>query len=95
MGIHSASSHNQKKNNKFKNKNNQDCQKIKLYGSSITKELKKKHSPRRVRGAETSSQSRKDVRQGGTGGPGRVRQWLEDWVVPHLHAVKLGEITGE
>ena len=37
-----------------KTKNNQDCQKIELYGSLTTKELKKKHSFRQVGGAETS-----------------------------------------
>ena len=36
--------------------NNQNCQKIKLYGSLTTKELKKKHSSRLVRGADTGSQ---------------------------------------
>ena len=39
----------------LKTKNNQNSQKIKLYGSLTTKELKKKHSSRLVRGAETSS----------------------------------------
>ena len=34
---------------------NQNCQKIKLYGSLTTKELKKKHSSRLVRGVETGS----------------------------------------
>ena len=33
-------------------KNNQNCQKIKLYGSPTTKEIKKKHSSRLVGGAE-------------------------------------------
>ena len=51
-----ASSHNQKKdNNKFKNKNNQNCQVIELYGSPTAKVLKKKHSSRPVGGAETGS----------------------------------------
>ena len=55
--IHFASLHNQKKdNNKFKNNNNnnkpQNCQKIELYGSPTTKEVKKKHSSRPVGGAE-------------------------------------------
>ena len=36
----------------FKTKNNQNCQKIKLYGSPTTKELKKKHSFRPVEGVE-------------------------------------------
>ena len=35
-----------KDNNKFKNKINQNRQKIKLYGNPTTKELKKKHSSR-------------------------------------------------
>ena len=50
--------YNQKKdNNKFKNKkNNQNCQKIELYGSPTTKELKKKHSSKTVGGVETHSQ---------------------------------------
>ena len=46
--------HNQKKNNKFKNKKTQNCQKIELYGSPTTKELKKKHSSRPVGGVETT-----------------------------------------
>ena len=56
---------NQKKdNNKFKNKkNNQSCQKIKLYASLTTKELKKKHSSRLIGGAERSSWG-KDSQQG-------------------------------
>ena len=36
-------------------KNNQSCQKIKLYGSPTTKKLKKKQSSRPVGGAETGS----------------------------------------
>ena len=39
----------------LKTKNNQNCQKIKLYGSPTTKELKKKHSSRLVGGAEMGS----------------------------------------
>ena len=61
-----ASSHNQKKdNNKYKNKKfkneNQNCQKIELNGSPTTKDLKKKHSPRPVGGAEMGSQGREDM----------------------------------
>ena len=47
-----------------KTKNNQNCQKIKLYGSPTTKELKKKHSFGLVRGAEMGSQGREDMWQG-------------------------------
>ena len=39
----------------LKTKNNQNCQKIKLYGSPTTKKLKKKHSSRGVRGAEMAA----------------------------------------
>ena len=35
----------------LKPKNNQNCKKIKLYGSPTTKEIKKKHSSRLVGGA--------------------------------------------
>ena len=41
-----------KDNNKFTIKNNQNCQKIELYGSLTTKVLKKKYSSRLVGGAE-------------------------------------------
>ena len=52
------------KSKKKKKKNpTQNCQNIKLYGSPKTKELKKKHSSRLVRGAETGSQGRKDAWQ--------------------------------
>ena len=44
----------------LKTKNNQNCQKIELYGSLTTKELKKKHSFRLVGGAKTGSQDRED-----------------------------------
>ena len=39
----------------FETKNHQNCQKIKLYGSPTTRELKKKRSSRLVGGAETGS----------------------------------------
>ena len=66
-----------------------------MYGSLTTKELKKKHSPRLVGGAERtngkvleeSGQVRHLADQG--------RWWLVDWVVPHLHVDKLGGTTGE
>ena len=47
-------------------KNNQNCQKIKLYGSLTTKEIKKKHSLRPVGGGETGSWGRADLQQGGS-----------------------------
>ena len=46
-------------------KNNQNCQKIKLYGSPTIKELKKKHSSRPVGGVETGSWDGEDSQQGG------------------------------
>ena len=49
----------------LKTKNNQNCQKIKLYRSLTTKELKKKHSSRPVGGEETDSQGREDSLQSG------------------------------
>ena len=42
----------------LKTKRNQNCQKIKLYGNLITKELKKKHPFRLVGGAETAGAER-------------------------------------
>ena len=41
-------------------KNNMNCLKIKLYGSPTTKELKKKHSSRLVKGVEIGSQGGED-----------------------------------
>ena len=48
-----------------KTKNNQNCQKIELYGNLTIKELKKKYSSRLVGGVETHSQAREDAWQGG------------------------------
>ena len=84
-------------------KNDENCQKIKLYGSLTTKELKKKHSSRPVGWVETDRQAKEDTWQGSHW---RIRQarwqledqvrWqLVDWVVPHLHVDKLGGTTGE
>ena len=64
--MHFASMHNQKKdNNKFKHKNNQNCQKIELHGSPTIKELQKKHSSRLTGRVETGSQGREDGWQDG------------------------------
>ena len=49
----------------LKTKNNQNCQKIELYGSLTTKELKKKHSSKLVGRVETCSLSGKDIWKGG------------------------------
>ena len=50
----------------LKTKNNQNLQKIELYGSPTTKELKKKHSSRPVGGAERTCSK---AAAGGQGGP--------------------------
>ena len=73
--IHFASSHKQKKdNNKFKRKkNNQNCQKTKLYRSLTAKELKKKHSSRAVGGANMGSLSGEDAKQGSSWNTGWMR----------------------
>ena len=57
----------------LKTKNNQNCQKIKPYGNPTTKELKKKHSPRPVGGAEMGSQVERTYRKAAAGGPGWAR----------------------
>ena len=49
----------------LKTKNNQNCQKIELYGSPTTKDLKEKQFSRQVGGAETGSQGGEYVRRGG------------------------------
>ena len=48
----------------LKTKNNQNCQKIKLYRSLTTKELKKKHSSRPVGGEETGNLGTENTEQG-------------------------------
>ena len=50
----------------LKTKTNQNCQKMELYGSPTTNELKKKHLSRLVGGVETGSQGREDTWQGGS-----------------------------
>ena len=49
----------------LKTKNNQNCEKIELYGSLTTKELEEKHSSRPVGRAKMGSLGREDSRQGG------------------------------
>ena len=56
----------------LKTKINQNCQKIELYGSPTTKELKKKHSSRPVGGAETGSQAERIQGEAAAGGPVEV-----------------------
>ena len=54
----------------LKGKNNQNFQKIKLYGSLTIKELKKKHSSRQVRGVEMGSWMERMHSKTVAGGPG-------------------------
>ena len=54
----------------LKTKNTQNYQKIELYGSLTTKELKKRHSSRPVGGAEGGSQDGEDCGKVLAGGPG-------------------------
>ena len=70
----------------LKTKINPNWQKIELYVSLTTKELKKKHSSRLVGGAEIDSQGRRGLWE---------RQWLVEWAVPHLCIDKPGGTTGE
>ena len=60
--------------NKFKNKNNQNYQKIELYGSLTTKELKKKHSSRPVGGVVQAVRVERTHSKAAAEGPGKVRQ---------------------
>ena len=45
----------------LKTKNNQNCQKIELYGNLTTKDLRKPNSSIRVGGAESGSWGREDT----------------------------------
>ena len=58
VGIYTLPPHTTKRRSttNLKIKNNKNYQKIKLYGSLTTKELKKKHSSRPVEGAELGSE---------------------------------------
>ena len=85
-----------KKTTHLNTKNNQNCQKIEVYGSLTTKELNKKHSSRLVGGAETGSQGGEDVGQGSSHWwTGQARWWLVHQIVPYSRADKLGGTTGE
>ena len=64
----------------LKTKTNEIYQKIALYGSPTTKELKKKHSSRPVGGVQTGSQGGEDWWQGSSWRTGQVTRQL---AVPH------------
>ena len=83
--LHFLHNHEEDKTN-LKTKYNQKCQKMKLYGSRTTKELKKKHLSRLLEGVEMGSWSTEDT---------QARQQLADWVVPHLHANREEQLGSE
>ena len=65
----------------------ENYQKIELYGSLITKELKKKHSSRLVGGAEMGSQGREDAQEGGS--------WQTRWSHIHVQIIQEGKLGSE
>ena len=72
--------HNQKKdNNNLQTKNNQNGQKIKQYGSPTTKKIKKKHSSRPVKGAETGSREERTHSKAEAGRPREVADCGAGW----------------
>ena len=79
----------------LKTKNNKNCQKIKLYGSTTTKKVKKKHSFRLIGGAEIGNWDGEDAGQGGSWQTGWVMHQLADGAVPYSCADKPGRTTGE
>ena len=68
----------------LKTKNNQNCQKIELYGSPTTKELKKKLSSRLVGGAEMGSWVERTRGKVVAGGRGEVADCGAGWARPQL-----------
>ena len=68
-----------------KTKNNQNCQKIKLYGSPTTKELNKKPSSKSVGGVEMDSQGGEDSQKGGN-----LQTWQSHICVPINQEEQLG-----
>ena len=73
VGIqHCASSHSQRKDSNNLKTNNQNWQKIELYGSPTTKEIKKKQPSRLVGGAEMGSRAQKTWDKVAAGRPSEV-----------------------
>ena len=56
----------------LKTKNNQNCQKIELYGSLITKKLKKKHYPDWKEGQTWAGEAERTHGKAAAHGPGEV-----------------------
>ena len=86
----------------LKTKNNYNCQKVKLYGSLTTKELKKKHSSTLVEGRRCAAgwrgllarqQLQDQGRQGSDWQTRRSGSLWTEW--SHSRADKLGGTTGE
>ena len=65
-----------KRRTNLKTKSNQNCQKIELYGSPTTKELKKKHSSRWVGGGEMGNWAERTLGRVAAGGPEWARLQL-------------------
>ena len=70
---------------KLKTKTNQNCLKIELYGSLITKVKEETFIQTGRRSRDKKPGWRKLI----------ASWWLEDWAVPHLPADKPGGTTGE
>ena len=77
----------------LKTKNNQNCQKVELYGSLTTKELKKKQSSRLVGGVEMGNQAERTLARRQL--VDRARWQLAEQAVPHLCADKAAKALTE
>ena len=87
---------NRKTTTNLKTKNNQICQKIELYGSQTTKNVKEETFIQTWRWCGDGQPGWRDTWQGGSwGGLGWVRQWLAEQTVPRLCADKPGGTTGQ
>ena len=75
-----TSLHNQKKETTIlKTKNNQNFQKLELYGSTTTKKVKKKHSSRLVGGTEKEAGLERTLSKAMAG------SWRTRWSHIHMH----------
>ena len=81
-----ASLHKRRTTTNLKTKNNQNCQKTELYGSPTTKEIKKKHSPRPVGGAEPGSWAERTHSKAAAGRPSEVADCGAGWAKLQLAA---------
>ena len=67
---------------------NQNCQKIELYGSPTTKELKTGRRGGDGQQGQRGLAARQRLE-------GRARWWMVEWAIPHFCVYKLGETTEE